>query len=82
MSTEKRQIRITIGIMSDPIYKQLTKQGVKTTSAEVSHFQMAHDGFVQLRVLGCMGDKEADRIAQRLAGKIAKFKPKPPQQTE
>lgn len=73
MNTEKKTIGIHIGALCDPIRKQLKAQGVIVSTSEVSHFQRAHDGFVQLKVLGCMGDKEADRIAQRLTTKIAKF---------
>lgn len=73
MSNEQKNICIHIGAMCDPIRKQLKSQGVIVSTSEVRHFQRAHDGFVQLRILGCFGDKEADRIAQRLTSKIAKF---------
>lgn len=70
---ETVNIGIHIGAMCDSIRIQLKKQGIIVSTSEVSHFQRAHDGFVQLRVLGCMGDSEADRIAQRLAAKITRF---------
>lgn len=78
-------IGITIGAMADPIYKQLQKQGIKVKALDVSHFQRAHDGIVQLRVLGCMGNSECKRIEQRFVNKIGNFckqfvnntKPKP-----
>lgn len=64
---------IQIGALSEPIHKQLNNQGIKVTASDVRHFQRAHDGFVQLRVLGCFGDKEAERIRQRLFNKILHF---------
>jgi|GEM_PF-6097647 len=73
MSNENTKIGIHIGAMCDSIHKQLKDQGIKIPASDLSHFQRAHDGFVQLRVLGCMGDKEADRIAQRLVSKLVKF---------
>lgn len=66
-------IGIHISALSDPIKVQLKKQGIVVAASDVSHFQRAHDGFVQLRIFGCMGDKEADRIAQRLVSEISKF---------
>lgn len=66
-------IGLHFGAACDPIHKQLTKQGIKVKASDVSHFQRAHDGYVQLRVLGCFGDKQAERIRQQLFNKIAKF---------
>lgn len=66
-------IKIAVGAMCDPIYRQLKKQGVVVSASDVYHFQRAVDGFIRLRIMGCMGDKEADRIGQRLMSKIAKF---------
>ena len=73
MNTQTKSIGIHIGAMCDPIRKQLKAQGVIVSTSEVSHFQRAHDGIVQLSILGCIGDKEKARISQRFVSKVAKF---------
>jgi hypothetical protein len=82
MNKETIHIGIHIGAMCDPIHKQLRGQGISVSKANVSHFQRAHDGFVQLRVLGCFGDKEADRIGHRLVNAITRFVKNNPQLIE
>lgn len=74
MKTELQEnISLHIGGFADPIWKQLKEQGVPVKVQDCVKYQKAVEGFVRLRMLGCMGDKEADRICQRLAGKILKF---------
>lgn len=72
-ATDTKQIKIHIGACSSSISVQLRRQGIKVTRQDVTHFQRAHDGFVQLQILGCFGDKEAERIRQRLFNKIVHF---------
>lgn len=71
--SEIKQIGVHIGALCDPIHKQLKAQGIKVSASDVSHFQRAHDGIVQLRVMGCMGDKERDRISQRFVNKVTNW---------
>jgi hypothetical protein len=68
---EKQNIGISYGIMSDPLFEQLDKQGFKYDTKKIEQFQSEIDAVHTLRFgSGLLTDSMVDKMLPKLHKKI------------
>lgn len=71
MGTENKSIGLSFGALSDPISKQLEKQGFNFTKKTVEVFEKEVDAINQLRFgSGLLTDSMVDKIIPKLYKKV------------